>query len=85
MARKRKWVYVCKPEVYGMSCDKCGGINITWSEFEHLLWCYDCHVDTPGNSGVFDGPIPINAAGLMGMSLDRINLKTGKVMKFRKR
>ena len=81
--RKRKWVYVQPPADYGIYCDKCNGSNIFWSEFEHMIWCCDCKIDTPGNPGVFGGPIPINAAGLMGMSFDRINLRTGKVMKFR--
>ena len=83
--KKRKWMYVSPPPIYEMSCDKCGGLNITWSEFEHMIWCYDCKIDTPGNPGVFDGPIPINTAGLLGMSFDRISLKTGKRIKFKVR
>ena len=74
-----KWVHVNHPTAYGVSCDKCGGVNIDWSEFEHMIWCYDCKVDTPGNPGVFGGPIPINTAGLLGMSFDRLNLKTGEI------
>ena len=79
--KQRKWVYVCKPAVYGISCDKCGGVNIEWSEWEHMIWCYDCKIDTRGNPGVFDGPIPINAAGFMGMSFDRFYLKSKRIVK----
>ena len=83
--KKRTWVYVCNPQVYGMSCIQCGGVNITWSEFEHMIWCFHCKIDTLGTPGVFAGPIGINTARLMGMSFDRVNLKTGKITKFRAR
>ena len=62
-----------------MSCDKYGGNNITWSEFEGCIWCYDCEIDTPGNVGVFDGPIPLATAALLGMNFSIIYLETGKV------
>ena len=83
--RKRKWIYIQKPQVYCIACDICGGDNIEWSEFEHLIWCYDCEKDTRGNGGVFDGPIPIGAAGLLGMNFDRIELKTGERLYMTKR
>lgn len=76
--RKRKWIYIQKPQVYEITCDLCGGSNIEWSEFEHMIWCYDCKKDTPGNSGIFDGPIGIKLCALLGMSFDRIDLKTGE-------
>lgn len=75
---QRDWVYVMQPKEYGMTCDICGGTNITWSEFDHMIWCFDCEKDTPGISGVFDGPIPIGVAEVLGLSFDRIDLKTGK-------
>lgn len=34
------------------------------------------------HAGIFDGPIPVNAAGLLGISFDRINLETGKFERF---
>lgn len=79
---KRTWVYCQNPKDYQMSCDKCGGTNIEWSEFEGHIFCYDCKIDTPGNKGIFDGPIPIHAAKILGMSFDRIDLQTHKLLKF---
>lgn len=65
------------PTAYEIRCDICGGDNIAWSEFERMIWCYDCNKDTPGNGGVLDGPVPINAAIMLGLSFDRIELATG--------
>lgn len=72
--KKRQWVYVMKPTAYEMSCDRCGGNNITWSEFERLIWCFDCRINTPGNPGIFDGPIPLEVAKMLGISFDRFYL-----------
>jgi len=69
---------VQEPKEYEMHCDICKGTNITWSEYDHMIWCYDCQKDTKGFGGVFEGPIAIGAMSLLGMSLDRINLRTGK-------
>ena len=79
---KRTWCYCMKPTAYEISCDLCGGTNIHWSEFEHMIWCYDCEKDTPGNPGIFDGPIPIKLCEMLGMSFDRIDLTTGERIKF---
>ena len=76
--RKRAQVWIMKPQAYEISCDICGGSNIDWSEFEHLIWCYDCQKDTPGNGGVFDGPIPIGVCELLGLSFDKVDMQTGK-------
>jgi len=76
--KRRKWIYIQKPQSYGITCDICGGENIEWSEFEHMIWCYDCEKDTPGQGGVFDGPIPMGVCGLLGMNFDHIDLKTGQ-------
>lgn len=78
---KREWVYIQQPSEYEISCLLCKGSNITWSEFEGRVWCWSCNKDTRGTGGIFGGPIPINALGLMGLTLDRIHLKTGKRMK----
>ena len=76
--RKRKWIYIQKPQDYEISCNLCNGSNIAWSEYEHMIWCYDCKKDVPGDGGVFDGPIPLRASRLLGLDFDRIELKTGQ-------
>ncbi len=75
----RAWCYVQQPTAYEISCDKCGGSNITWSEFEHMIWCFDCKIDTCGTGGIFDGPIPLEVSKMFGISFDRIDLKTRKI------
>jgi hypothetical protein len=82
--KKRKWMYVQKPYSYEIVCDKCNGTNIEWSEFEGLIWCYDCQIDTKGTGGVFDGPIPLEVAGVLGMSFDRIDLERKCLMRYNK-
>ena len=79
--KKREWIYVQKPAQYEITCDKCECSNIEWSEFEGMIWCYDCEVDTKGTGGVFSGPIPFGAAGLLGLSFDRIILETKEYQK----
>ena len=81
---KRKYVYCQNPTVYDVGpCIKCGNNNITWSEYEDLLWCYDCEVDfKPEHWGIFDGPIPMRMALMMGISFDRIDILTGKLIPF---
>ena len=79
---KRKLMYCQKPATYEIHCDKCNGTNIEWSEFDHCIWCYDCNIDTEGTKGIFDGPIPIHAAYILGMRFDQIVIKTGKVKIF---
>jgi hypothetical protein len=73
-----------------MRCDKCWsgdlndgtGTNIEWSEYEHKIWCYDCEIDTEGFKGIFDGPIPLQASRLLGITFDRINLETKQIERF---
>jgi hypothetical protein len=77
--RKRKWYYVQKPAEYEISCDKCDGTNIEWSEYEHKIWCYDCQIDTDGNGGIFDGPIGLGVCTLLGISFARYYIKENKV------
>ena len=79
--KKRKWVYIMKPTAYEISCDKCGGSKITWSEFEHMIWCYDCKIDTQGNEGIFGGPISLEVSKLFGISFDRFYLKSKRIRK----
>lgn len=73
--RKRKWIYVMRPQSYEIACDKCNGSNIDWSEWEHKIWCYDCKIDTDGTGGIFDGPIPWGASQLLGISFNRFYFK----------
>ena len=86
--KKRTWVYVHHPTHYDIRCDSCWngdlnetGTNIDWSEYEHMIWCYDCKKDLPGFSGIFDGPIPMGTMELLGVSLNRIYLKSKKMFK----
>ncbi len=77
--KKRTWHYVMKPASYGVQCDKCDGTNIEWSEYEHMIWCYDCKIDTEGFDGIFGGPIPWGASQLIGISFDRWNMAEQRV------
>ncbi len=79
--KKRKWIYCQHPVCYDIRCDLCNGKNITWSEFCGMVWCFKCKKDTPGTGGIFDGPIPLEVSKILGVSFDRINLKTKKLMK----
>ncbi len=81
---KRTWHYVLEPYRFEMHCDKCKGANITWSEFARKIWCYDCEIDTEGFGGIFDGPIPINCAEMLGLSFDIYNIETKKIEHFDK-
>jgi len=76
--KKRAWCYVMQPRAYGFSCDICNGHNIAWSEFRGCIWCYDCEKDTRGTDSIFDGPIPYEITKMLGISFDRIDLKTGE-------
>ena len=78
---KREWCWIQKPTIYEITCDLCRGQNITWSEFEGMIFCYDCKKNTRGTSGIFGGPIPMELCAMYGISFDRIHLKTEKRMK----
>ena len=75
--KRRERIYIMTPADYEVSCDLCNG-EVEWSEFEHMVWCWRCLKDVPGNPGIFGGPIPVEVCEILGISLDRINLKTGK-------
>jgi len=79
---KRTWHYVQKPVEYGIECDICNGNNLNWSEYKGKIWCYDCKKDTKGTGGVFNGPIPINTAQLLGISFDIYNMLKKEVIEF---
>lgn len=76
----RKWHYCQDPFMYDIACDKCYGVNVAWSEFENLIWCYDCKVDTEGTKGIFHGPIPFHMCEMLGVSFDRVRMKDGKIL-----
>jgi hypothetical protein len=80
--RKRTWCYIMEPYLYDIECDLCHGTRITWSEFEHRVWCFDCEEDTKGTDGIFGGPIPIGAATMMGLSFDKIRIRDNTILKF---
>jgi len=80
---KRTSHYVQSPWEYEMECPKCGGKKIEWSEWDDCLWGYSCKKDlriTRKSSGVFNGPIPIKAAELLGMCFDRWDMEKKKFM-----
>ena len=77
--RKRTWHYVMNPASYSISCDRCGGSNLEWSEYEHMIWCYDCKIDTKGTGGIFDGPIGWMVCELIGISFNRWDMKKQRV------
>lgn len=79
---KRTWHYLLNPKEFEITCSKCGGTNIEWSEYERHIWCYDCEIDDDKNSGIFDGPIPINLSLVMGMNFDRYNMETDEIEVF---
>lgn len=79
---RRTHVYLQPPKDYDLPPHSCGNDNTQWSEFQGHLWCAVCEKDfIPSDQGVFGGPIPINAAALMGMCFDRLNLATGEIEK----
>ena len=80
--KKRTWHYAQNPKDYCIHCDICGGQNIEWSEFEKKIWCYDCKKDTHGDEGIFDGPIPLEAASMMGIRFDIYDMKNKKIISF---
>jgi ribosomal protein S27E len=79
MKEKRTECYCCQPYYLELHCPKCGGDNITWSEWEQHIWCYDCLDDIEYPKGVA-GPIPIQAAALMGVDYRKYNVETGEIV-----
>lgn len=69
--KMRTWHYVQNPKEYEIECNMCGESNIEWSEYEGHIWCYDCKKDVTGTMGIFDGPIPMTTAAILGICFDR--------------
>lgn len=71
----RVWVYRQRPAHYGVAGCACGNDDPDWSEFEGHLWCAECQIDfIPKHSGVFDGPILVGCAEILGYDFSRILL-----------
>lgn len=75
---KRAWVYALPPVSYEISCAACGSNNITWSEYDHMIYCYVCKTDNRGNEGIFGGPIPVEVSKMLlgEICFDRIIIET---------
>lgn len=82
--KKREWCYVLQPYYFDILCDQCQGTNITWSEYEHKIWCYNCCIDTEGTGGIFTGPIPIEVVYMTGIHFDRLLLESNIIQLFNK-
>ena len=73
-------MYIMPPSAYQISCDICSG-EVQWSEYKKMVFCPKCQLDTFGTGGFLDGPVPIQLCKILGISFDRIDLKTGKRLK----
>ena len=81
--QKRTHCYIQPPKAYGMAPCECGKEDTAWSEFKDHLWCEVCKKDfIPAHAGVFDGPIPVQAAAMMGIRFDRVDLATSRIERF---
>lgn len=77
--KKRTWCYIMAPHLFEIAPCSCGNEETQWSEYEEHLWCDKCEKDfIPKHNGIFDGPIPIGTAEMMGLVFDRYNIKTQK-------
>lgn len=82
---KRTWVYVQQPYEYDISPCKCGNTRTQWSEYKKHIWCAKCKIDfIPKSNGVFDGPIPVTIAAMMGFDFRRWDIKNNKLIKERR-
>jgi len=82
---KRTWCYVQQPPAYEVAPCSCGNSKTQWSEYMGHLWCDKCEKDfIPAHGGIFDGPIPIELASMMGISFDRFDIATQTISRFDK-
>ena len=80
---KREWVYVMDPSSYEVAPCSCGNTETKWSEYKDHIWCDKCQKDfIPEHFGLFDGPIAIEVCRLLGISFDRVDLKTDTILRF---
>lgn len=79
---KREWVYVMRPFKYQIARCECGNEDPDWSEYKRHLWCSSCQKDfIPTHNGVFDGPIPVKMARLLGLCFCAIDIETSALIK----
>lgn len=78
--KRRKWVYIQEPSAYEIRCEICGG-EVVWSEYREMVFCWKCLRDTPGDGGIFSGPIPMEVAKMFGISFDRIHIPSGRILR----
>ena len=80
---KRTWAYLHPPKEFEVAPCECGNTNTQWSEFEGHCWCDQCQQDfVPVHKGVFDGPVQIKTAAMMGIRFDRVILATQEIEVF---
>lgn len=75
--QKRTWCYVQPPMNYEIAPCSCGNIHTQWSEYQKHIWCDPCQKDfIPEHNGIFDGPIGLGVAKLLGISFARIQFES---------
>ena len=77
--KKRTECYVCNPIALELYCPLNEEHEITWSEYEEHIWCYDCVKDIkyePGGAG----PIPVEISKLLGIDYRKYNVATGEII-----
>jgi hypothetical protein len=80
---KRTWHYLLPPAAFEMAPCSCGNHQTQWSEFKGHLWCAKCEKDfIPSHGGVFDGPIGVKLAAMLGVVFHRFNMVTGKAERY---
>lgn len=78
---RREWVYVQRPREYEIAGCECGNEDPDWSEFKRYLWCAACAKDfIPAHNGIFDGPIPMETARMIGIDLRQYSIATGEIL-----
>lgn len=78
LLKKRKYCYICNPHCLDLFCPNDSEHNITWSEYEKHIWCFDCKRDIRYPPGL-TGPIPMGVARLLGIDYRKYNIKTGEI------
>lgn len=83
--KKRTWRYLLEPDAYAVCCNKGGQVNkehkVAWSEYEGMIWCFDCEEDMVGFGGIFDGPIMYETTKMIlgETCFHRYNMETGLI------
>lgn len=82
---KRTQCYAAEPAHFEVAPCDCGNKECQWSEFQDMIWCEKCQKDfTPTSWGTLDGPVPVEAAHLLGFCFDMVDLTDGSYLEFRK-